>query len=315
MSRVRLCDSREVTPDDESPRIYSLWQLMREFDAAELLRLIWLLESSATMMETASEGDASQRGRHSASAYTSTLEKIRMVLAFAKKQEFMDCFGSMSFLESHLSHYKTDADTSTLVAALRQARDALILATGMRKFLAVSSQRAGFVDQDALFGSVVHGAFPSARDDIREIGNCLAAECNTAAVFHMMRAVEWGLRGLAADLGLLRLSRHRKSGKVKYTPLAFSQWEDILNQLHARVERRVTKLRPGLAKQRLEEFYYPALQDIRGIRDAWRNHVSHTRRTYTSTDADAIYEHVKRLLTTLASRISERNKPKLGIVK
>ena len=64
-------------------------------------------------------------------------------------------------------------------------------------------------------------------------------------------------------------------------------------------------MRPGKVKQSAQEFYYPALQDVRGIKDAWRNHVMHTRREYTALEADAILEHVKRLMATLAPKVKE----------
>lgn len=64
-------------------------------------------------------------------------------------------------------------------------------------------------------------------------------------------------------------------------------------------------LAKGPEKQSLQEFYYPALQDIRAIRDAWRNHIMHTRADISPEDAIAIFGHVKRLLSTLAERIKE----------
>jgi hypothetical protein len=175
-----------------------------------------------------------------------------------------------------------------------------------KKFLYVSPDRAQYLDREDLFGQSVKDAFPSASADLREAGNCLAAECNTAAVFHLMRVVEWGLRALCSDLGLKKVkNKIRRSGRVTYVPIEYSEWERLLDQLQDNVDGKLSRLKRGTSKQELQQFYYPALQDIRGIRDAWRNHVMHTRDEYNREDADAILSHVKRLMIKLSGRVRE----------
>jgi len=71
-----------------------------------------------------------------------------------------------------------------------------------RKFLRVSDHTSRYLDREHLFGEAVSAAFPSAANDIKGAGNCLAAECPTAAVFHLMRAAEVCLRSLAVDRGV-----------------------------------------------------------------------------------------------------------------
>jgi hypothetical protein len=197
-------------------------------------------------------------------------------------------------------------DASAIGTELRNIRETISTEYHRRKFLRIDPERAPYLNHAAMFGDKVALAFPSATADIREAGNCLAAECNTAAVFHLMRAVEWGLRALCADLGMKRVkSRIRKSGRVVYTPIEYSEWEKLLDQLQDRIDAKIQRLKRGSTKQELQQFYYPALQDIRGIRDAWRNHVMHTRDEYTHDDAAAILGHIRRLMTTLAGRIKE----------
>jgi hypothetical protein len=150
----------------------------------------------------------------------------------------------------------------------------------------------------------VYNRFRNARFDIREAGNCLAVECGTATVFHLMRTVEWGLRALCQHLGIYKVKSRTKGGKVKFTPIPYVEWETMLNQLHPVVNDRVSKLKRGSLKQAEQEFYYPMLQDIQGIRDAFRNHIMHTRAKYSSTDALAIFERVGRIMVSLARKFS-----------
>src|SRR5262249_3260797 len=49
------------------------------------------------------------------------------------------------------------------------------------------------------FGALVDAAFPNAKMDMIEAGNCLAVGRNNAAVYHLICAAEIGLRVLAWD--------------------------------------------------------------------------------------------------------------------
>jgi hypothetical protein len=82
----------------------------------------------------------------------------------------------------------------------------------------------------------------------------------------------------------------------------------ILDGLQDAVDLKMTRLKRVSEKQKLQEFYYPALQDIRGLRDAWRNHVMHTRAEYTDKDAEAVFFHVKRLLIMLSRNLAGKRK-------
>ncbi len=84
--------------------------------------------------------------------------------------------------------------------ALFELRRAITEELHRRKFTMIENSKAGFLEQKNLFGKSVWKAFPSARDEIQAAGNCLALDLNTAAVFHLMRAAELGMRALAVHL-------------------------------------------------------------------------------------------------------------------
>lgn len=198
-----------------------------------------------------------------------------------------------------------NAEANTMAA--RHVRHCLVAELQKRKFLFIKDDRAEFLDCGALFGDVVERNFPSAKFDIREVGNCLACELYTASVFHLMRSVEWGLRALGTDLGLRRLrTRSKKANKpLRYTPLAWSQWEEIILQLKCRIASRIAAIRRGPRKQEYQEFYSPAVDQIERFKDAYRNHVMHTRREYTRSEAYAVFDQVRHFMTHLATRLSE----------
>jgi hypothetical protein len=123
--------------------------------------------------------------------------------------------------EHHLSGANAKTNVDVVWTHIRTVREQIIRELAGRKFLYVDPQFSKCVDQDDLFGESVKKAFPSATYDIKESGNCLAADCATAAVFHLMRVAEYGLRALAWDRRI----------KVPKGPIELACWEDIIREL------------------------------------------------------------------------------------
>jgi len=169
------------------------------------------------------------------------------------------------------------------------------------QFLKIADDRAGFIDKDRLFGEQVYGAFSSAREDIKEAGNCLAAECGTAAVFHMMRTCEVGLRALARDRNI----------EFKDKPLEMKEWGQIVPKLDAVLkEMRLSDThnwRIPEIKEAQIHFYSELMPDARSFNEAWRRHLSHadTKAFYDRDYAASIMGHVKSFMQRLAAKISE----------
>ena len=92
----------------------------------------------------------------------------------------------------------------------------------VRKFVMIENSKSEHLENEALFGDCVWASFPSAREDIKSAGNCLALNLNTAAVFHLMRTAELGMRALAENLKV----RLKQKGKSK--PIKHAGWDDII---------------------------------------------------------------------------------------
>lgn len=295
----------------------SLWDIVKLFNVEQIAALVKGLENGRTQLETSrllldalppsllvkdspAFQTVVQTGKATFLQVASTAEKV------CWDSGLTNAATRISEMHGGIAQHATSPDISMLLSETNHIVAEILRDLRSRQFIAIDAERNYFVDRDDLLGRPVADAFPSAVPDIREAGNCLAADCNTAAVFHLMRAVEWGLRALAADLGLKQVKHKiKKSGRVLYTPIAYSEWERILDDLQERVDAKIATLKRGTKKQELQQFYYPALRDIRGIRDAWRNHVMHTRDEYNAEDADAVFTHVKRLMNALAGRIAE----------
>ena len=172
------------------------------------------------------------------------------------------------------------------------------LVLDMRRHNFLQLEKGEFFNNQNLLGGEVWDAFPKSHEDILDAGNCLAVDLNTAAVFHLMHVVEWGLRALCIDLNMPEIIDDRKANRT--IPIEYAMWEKILGQLPGAVDTRVVSIQDREKKQAAQTFYYPALKEVGGFKEAWRNHVMHTRASYNSEDAIAVKSHVERFMKSLA---------------
>jgi hypothetical protein len=161
--------------------------------------------------------------------------------------------------------------------------------------------RKSYAFQDDLFGADVSKAFPSARYDLREAGNCYAVDCNTAAIFHLMRVSEYGLRALARD----------RRVTVPSGVLELATWEQIIKSLEE-AELAIQKYTKTIAREAQFEFYHGVMMEFRSFKNIWRNRYSHTRAGFTEDDegreADRVMQRVGDFMKRLATVISEKKR-------
>lgn len=303
MSAIAL--NRDALPaclGGENPnRLVSLWDIVVEFDLSKFALLLVRLENGMMLYKQFASEDG---GRIVEGQNTRVQEILADVTSACNSWNFVRAQESAMLAAVHIETMGNQ-NVSTLEAELRHVKNELLFDTRRTKFVRLHSVLSGYFGQDELFGSEVYERYPSARDDIRKAGDAIAAEFATAAVFHLMRAVEWALRAFCAHLGVKKARSFKRSGRVKYTPISYVDWDAMLKEVQPKIDARIEKLKRGPAKQAEQEFFHPLMQDIKGFKDAWRNHVMHTRRDYSVPDAIAVMGHVQRFMNALAVRVSE----------
>lgn len=192
-------------------------------------------------------------------------------------------------------HPETLSDYSAWVAELKNASDALMSDLFSRKVIRIDTEFTDFAENDLLFGQRVNDGFPSAIPDIKESGNCLAAGNTTAAVFHLMRVAEYGLRALAQD---------RRIKIPKNKPLDLATWDEIIKQLET-AEDAIRSFPRTEAREAQLVFYHGALMEFKRFKNKFRNRIMHTRVSYDKDQAKSAFAHVKDFMTILSSHISE----------
>lgn len=138
------------------------------------------------------------------------------------------------------------------------------------------------------FGVTVDSVFPEAAFDIAAAARCLALDEWTASVFHCMRVAELGLRRVAAALSV---------------PMAASADYESWGKLIDKIEKAIKAIEQeprSTDKAQRSQFYSGIGMQLRYIKNAWRNHVSHSRTSYDEHEARGVFMHVKDLMEQLA---------------
>ncbi|HEX3685236.1 MAG TPA: hypothetical protein VHU83_22055 [Bryobacteraceae bacterium] len=274
----------------------SLWELMNHFDLHSLTK--WWANLSTL------EGvcRAGQKEHGGSPAARDSLDQIRAELRkfaeFFAQHDMPSCGDSVDAALFQLA--QPNIDVSSVVTAIHSFRLAIVQQFKKTLFLRISEERAAYLDREDLFGEQVKAKVPSAVPDIRDAGNCLALDLNTAAVFHLMRVAEHGLRHLAKALKV------RLTHSGKHHPIEYADWNKIIEGVQNKI-RATRTLNPGPKKEALLVIYSDAADHCTYMRDLRRNNISHARKPYIYPEALSAYERVRAFMQFLATGLKSRS--------
>jgi hypothetical protein len=277
-------------------RLWSLWEIMRKFDATKLVAGITM---TATLAQAISMllRDKPKNGvflpvEHIAElkekllwiaesadnlGLTATLITTQNLLAAIERgfEGDGERKGAIGFRNQDAG--RLDALCSELSGRVRDELSA-------RTLLAIAADRRKYYEPpEPLFGEAVQTAFgQDAADELVEAGNCLAVGQNTASVFHLMRLMEIALRKLGQEINATIVD---KDG-------VHLQWRVILNNMNDKIK----KMDRGEVQNKWAESY--ALLDHVG--KAWRNDTMHPNKSYDEKQALAVFNAVESFMRDLA---------------
>ena len=122
---------------------------------------------------------------------------------------------------------------------------------------------------------------------MKEASNCLAADLHTAAVFHLMRVVNIGLRKLAEHWGVVDIG-----GKA----LEYCGDGQIIAKIEGLIKDRQEAMATVTHDEKWEKetaLYRGLMVDCRYFKDVDRDSTAHARKTYKEPGALDVFEHVK----------------------
>jgi HEPN domain-containing protein len=145
------------------------------------------------------------------------------------------------------------------------------------QFLHVPAYLLKYYSALDLFGLEIAEAFISLNEDLENAGKCLAVGQPTACIFHLMRAMEGAVQALCVKLSITNVER---------------EWGKLLSDLHKAIEQMPKS--PG------RDEWSQVHANLYHVKQAWRNDTMHPKQTYTSEQAEEIFEAVRIFLRQLA---------------
>jgi hypothetical protein len=185
-------------------------------------------------------------------------------------------------------------ECSVVAVSIKNLLSAVRSEVNRIQFALIPKNKVKFFEQHDLFGEAVSAAFPSAQPEIKDVGNCLAADLHTAAVFHLMRTAEFGLREMA------------KTIKAKLpVQIEYATWGQVIDAIQKRLDKLKGK---SVAKDKKRQIYSALILDIRAFCHLWRNPVSHLRGRFSEAGALDAFGHVRDFMLKLTEMgVRERN--------
>lgn len=288
-----------------SKRLITLWDMISFYVFDLIISLEWLnmIEYQASLEVAAHKNEAT---RVDSECKERALGQLNAIQPLYKKLGMSEAVKLCNRLECKLAKpdgiYWSVLESEIEGIKSRVSEDCISMV-----FVPIPNDQKDNFDKFDLFGASVNDAFPSASEDIMAAGNCLAIGLDTASVFHSMRIVEFGLRGLARSLGVT----------IPRKPLEMAGWDEIIQKIDDRIGQKLNRKAPLSSsiptprkrnfqkKERDREFFRGVIHEFYGFKDVWRNHVMHTRKSYKSKEASSVLERVRDFMTRLAEKVSE----------
>jgi hypothetical protein len=260
----------------------NFWEIMQSFDAAEFTKIVRALTQAHEVLSGMPDKEPiPMEHREVVSGFFKTLETECLKLGLDMSAKTAERAATkLSKADSRACDYAAFA--GEFVTRLEDEMQS-------RVFFCIEPRKQEFLGDRNLFGDTVAKAFPSARNDIKASGRCLALDQWTASVFHCMRVLEIGLTVLARKMRV---------------PSDQTNWQVIIDNIENRikvVEKKATKRQ----RKTSLKFYSGAATQFRYFKDAWRNHVAHVRDTYDEEDAERIFRSVRDFMVHLATQLKE----------
>lgn len=161
-------------------------------------------------------------------------------------------------------------------------------------FKAIPRERVSYCDEKWLVSTPIAEKFPVSLKELQRAGACYALGEPTACVFHSMRAIEKGLHVLAKEVG----------SSFPDKPIEYKDWGTIIPNIESKITTLQKSTKTVKEIEDLKFFSEAAIQFMY-FKDAWRNHVAHSRENYSDKEAFSILGHCQEFLSSLCPRLKE----------
>jgi hypothetical protein len=280
--------------------LVSLWDIMKKFDPLNFFWIGMSLEKSEHDKDSAAHSIGGGVPPELVAAQTKvySIEQAFLHLASELGGELTEDLELKSFkkvsvyIRQKLKEEGTKLTPEEFEALRGECRRHFVWDAEDRLYMYVPADKVPLYE-NSMLTAPAREAFPTAHSELKAAGSCYAAECNTAAVFHAMRAAEKGLHAHAEALGVT----------FPY-PIELADWQNVIEGIDAKIVS-MKALAKGQPKSDELTFHSKAAVQYWYFKEAWRNHVAHSRDVYSDHQARTIITHVTDFIEQLATRIKE----------
>lgn len=170
----------------------------------------------------------------------------------------------------------------TIYATMRSELGAML-------FKAIPKERVRYSNSEWLKNSKIQTQFPTSFKELERAGICYSLGQPTAAVFHSMRALEPALTALASTFEI---------------SASHENWQPIINEIEGAI-RKLGQQPKTPQKIEDEKFFGEAVTHLYFVKNAWRNHVMHTRDSHGDDEALKIMNRSMEFVESLCGRLRE----------
>jgi hypothetical protein len=313
-AKLRIAQWKErkprLSPDEirlvcEGGKVVSLWDMIVIL-ADGIIRALSALELEGTthFLETPQKRTLSKKQKGQLIEILKSLEAYCVVWQLEKSLD--RCEDLRIKLERVPQKYETDFDKRALEpkprAVFNECTEIRFKIEGElegRYCIIIPKQKSSCLVLEKAFGEGVIGKLSDAAPEIKEAGNCLAVGLHTAAVFHLMRASECGLRVLAEEL----------QAWTEAWPIEYAQWSQVIDAIEKKLRPKIDeadRMSKGADKEKAQSLYHGLLDDVKYLK-VDRNKVMHTRCTCSPDDAQSVMGRVRSFMLRVAEMVKEEN--------
>jgi hypothetical protein len=279
-------------------RLFSLWDMI-PFLPLEFYQSKFHLEQIIRDFSNSTDDTITE---HDRLAVLNSLKPIKKQCETCELQHTLDSIehieSNWDFSENYYSPHALAALLEGMLAIMRKELQ-------KRTFAFIPEINARYFERDDLFGEQFHkNTSPEINVEIKSAGNCLAADLNSAAVFHLIRAAERGMRRLASRL---KVSVKRDGKTIK---ISGATWGELIIEIRKTIDsERKKSPADRKIKGRLRDFELLAdqseiLADHLNLLKDDRNDVMHTHNDFKASEALSVFERVRDFMQKLAKIIS-----------
>lgn len=258
-------------------RLVSLWDMLR-FNAQSFIRLMDLTQQLSDFIDRCTKSsnlpitEASETILGTLGKLDESCNDIQLPISIQKSDQIKNLVAAKNW--------------SAVSDALRGLREMIGFELKSKTFVYIPSERTKYFDiSSPPFGISVHNRFPALATDIEHASLCLGCGLPTAAVCHLMRIMEDGVRDIATKLVVL-------------PPLSGTEpWGAVLDRINQRIA--VLPTTTAVEREEKNDASERAVY-LKHVKDAWRNPTMHPDRLYTPEEAEGIFVAVKNFMQQLA---------------